>query len=375
MQPHLPPWLRSLRNWQHQVRFRPAFPFVESAFDYVESLENSLRFAWTDDLVEHIETFLPSEAVEYPLPPNAPRGFVQRHAFPDAWFAVLRDVNVSPNSGLAWRTRPNKVLVETVGELRPALISRREPARGQPIDLAVVAALGVNAFHFFIEVAPLLAHVKRAGFRPSIVVPLGSLPFVEEAIRVLFGSDAVILRPSSTFRATRLLAARRDAPAGIVRPGSARLAREAFLATLPPERMPTGPEHVYVTRRGARARRIENEDELEAYLVSLGFTPVELAGLAFADQVAAFRNARTIVGLHGAGLTHMHWAREGARIIELFPRSEKNGNNCYATMSSALGFSYDFAFLKPSVLNPHGRFEPSILDGLLLPDVNRAHSS
>ena len=43
-----------------------------------------------------------------------------------------------------------------------------------------------------------------------------------------------------------------------------------------------------------------------------------LSGMSVRDQVRLFRDARTIVAPHGAGLTNMIYA-EHARIIELLP--------------------------------------------------------
>jgi len=362
---HLTPWLQSLRTWQHHVRFRPAFPFIETAHQYVTHLQDALRFAWADDLIESIETYLPGTPVAFPFAPDAPRGFVRHHTFSDAWFAVLHDVNVSPVSGLAWRNRPTRYFVETAGDLRPAWVARREPAKHEVADLAVVASQSWNAFHFLIEVGPLLAHVRAKGHQPQVIIPQGSLPFVEEAVKVLFGVDVPIVRPFGTVRVARLLASRRDAPFHIVRPEAARKVRDAFLSHLPDPPGKRGSERVYVSRRRAAARRIENEDALEAALVDRGFTPIDLTSLTFPEQVAAFRNAHTIVGLHGAGLTHMLWGREGARLIEVLPWTDRHGNNSMATLALGLGFRYDHAVLEPSPVNPYGRFAPSSLDALL----------
>lgn len=46
---------------------------------------------------------------------------------------------------------------------------------------------------------------------------------------------------------------------------------------------------------------------------------VQLESLPFFDQVYLFSRAWRVVGQHGAGLSHMIWAREGAALVEAIP--------------------------------------------------------
>lgn len=76
---------------------------------------------------------------------------------------------------------------------------------------------------------------------------------------------------------------------------------------------------IYITRNTAHYRFIENDSEFQDFLKSRGFEFVEFDGLSFRDQANALIGADVIVGVHGAGLSNIIFAPEGARLIEICP--------------------------------------------------------
>ncbi|MBH0238445.1 glycosyltransferase family 61 protein [Methylobrevis albus] len=83
----------------------------------------------------------------------------------------------------------------------------------------------------------------------------------------------------------------------------------------------SAPRRLYISRRDATRRAIDGEDRLEAALESRGFTPLLFSKLPFAHQIAAAMAADVIVAPHGAGLSHILFAKPTARIVELLPVS------------------------------------------------------
>jgi capsular polysaccharide biosynthesis protein len=65
------------------------------------------------------------------------------------------------------------------------------------------------------------------------------------------------------------------------------------------------PKRLYITRQDAAFRRLSNEEAIISLLEKRGFSAVELGKLPFAQQVASFRQAELVVGVHGAGLSHV----------------------------------------------------------------------
>jgi capsular polysaccharide biosynthesis protein len=59
---------------------------------------------------------------------------------------------------------------------------------------------------------------------------------------------------------------------------------------------------IYLSRRGAKHRRITNEAALWQLLAPYGFEQVEVERLTFREQVELFHRCEILVGAHGAGL-------------------------------------------------------------------------
>jgi len=76
---------------------------------------------------------------------------------------------------------------------------------------------------------------------------------------------------------------------------------------------------IFVSRRDASLRKMNNEDSLAQVLIGQGFIRVELGSLGFDEQQLIFANASCIVSQHGAGLANLLWSRAGTRVIEIFP--------------------------------------------------------
>lgn len=75
---------------------------------------------------------------------------------------------------------------------------------------------------------------------------------------------------------------------------------------------------VFVSRRGS-PRNVADQDAFEDVLKANGFHIVTPGSLSFYDQVRTFKNAEIIVGVMGAGMTNILFAKRGAKIINLSP--------------------------------------------------------
>ncbi len=97
---------------------------------------------------------------------------------------------------------------------------------------------------------------------------------------------------------------------------------------------------LYISRRGARQRRIVNEDALVEALQALGYTCVESEKLGFFEQAAIYSRAREIVAPHGAGLVNLLFTRPGGRLLEVFPEAIPPGGMCYWSLAFAMQWDY-----------------------------------
>jgi len=97
-------------------------------------------------------------------------------------------------------------------------------------------------------------------------------------------------------------------------------------------------KRIYVTREGASTRRLLNEAELTAMLVSdFGFRSVRNEEFNLVEQMSRYRGAEVVMGPHGAGLTNVVYAEKPKALVELFHSYRQP---FYAALSQALGIAY-----------------------------------
>jgi hypothetical protein len=111
-----------------------------------------------------------------------------------------------------------------------------------------------------------------------------------------------------------------------------------------------GERKIYISRQQARQRRMLNEEEILPILYKHGFQVVFAECLTFSQQVKLFGEANCILGIHGAGLTNMLFAKSGAQVLEIQPDHQDSSRTHYWMMASTLGHNYK-CMLGQSILN------------------------
>ncbi|MDG6094983.1 glycosyltransferase family 61 protein [Acetobacter sp. AN02] len=81
---------------------------------------------------------------------------------------------------------------------------------------------------------------------------------------------------------------------------------------------------IYISRQDTKARPILNEEALIEQMKNLGFEIFVATGKPLMEQVEIFREARLVVAGHGAGVSNMLFAQEGAVLLELIQGSYLN---------------------------------------------------
>jgi capsular polysaccharide biosynthesis protein len=108
---------------------------------------------------------------------------------------------------------------------------------------------------------------------------------------------------------------------------------------------PTNHERIYISRKGRR--RILNEPEIVEVLKSLNFTILEDEPRLVAEQITLYRNAKVIIGPHGASFANILNCKPGTILIELFP--DDYHPDYFRFMSHIFGLDY-FAIFEDSVV-------------------------
>lgn len=233
----------------------------------------------------------------------------------------------------------------------PALLRRRQAAAeraGQPIEeIGLDEAVfigdefpGPNLCHFLFDHATRIEVYRRAGVDIAQVTVIGPelrsdyqrvvagglgvrayLPVTRRARlrigRLWVGSNCHDLRHPAHWAADWAMASLRA------------------LFDLAPRRPP---RRLLVSRVDSPWRRLGNEAEVAAVLAPLGFEVIVPGRLAFADQIAAFRDATHVVAPHGAGLANILFCAPGTQVLEVF--HPHYGTWAYAMLNASLGLRY-----------------------------------
>lgn len=104
-------------------------------------------------------------------------------------------------------------------------------------------------------------------------------------------------------------------------------------------------ERIYVSRSKSR-RSMPSEIAIENYLQDKGFMIVHAEDFSFVDQMELFANAKLIIGIHGAGLSHGLWS-EDCNLIELMPINRVN--RCFEWQALICGRDYQMVYFDPNL--------------------------
>ncbi|MBR0673058.1 glycosyltransferase family 61 protein [Neoroseomonas soli] len=232
---------------------------------------------------------------------------------------VHRDVFVNRH-GHIWRPDGGvlgMLVTSLPGSARAAMtVAPRIPAG--------VLATGVtnNLHHWLNGYLPSFAWRFAPGVPRSlpILVRDDAAPFQTASLDLLAGPDLPVLPVGEACRVDVLYSVtHRTGRAEAGSPAAALHDRIAAAADAASSLPPPGGPRLYISRRDAALRPMENEAEFEAVLEAMGFVAVMMSRLPFAEQVRAVRAASVIVAPHGAGLALLALARPGVKVFELMP--------------------------------------------------------
>lgn len=113
--------------------------------------------------------------------------------------------------------------------------------------------------------------------------------------------------------------------------------RRRILRGLSLKETPNPDLRIYLSRSGAKRRRIANEAAVMQSLRSYGFIEVKPETMSMREQVSLFLRAEVIVGPHGAALGGIVFAPR-AKVLVLYP--ERHPGEYFYTMARRLGIEH-----------------------------------
>jgi len=109
---------------------------------------------------------------------------------------------------------------------------------------------------------------------------------------------------------------------------------------------------IYISREKAPKRKIANEKAVVQILTKYGYEPHCFEDYSLQKQITLCAEAKSIVGLHGAGLTNILFLHEKGQLLEFRNQNDKN-NNCYFSLASDLNIDYYYQINKGNKRDTH----------------------
>jgi hypothetical protein len=203
-------------------------------------------------------------------------------------------------------------------------------------------------FHWFSDVLPAIEAVRHlesaSGLRVKFLVSRPLRPWQKDTLALLGVSEPdIVCWDGSCVRVPRLVVSsvRTDGWTCLPSIASLRWIRTEMLRTAVPDA--ATPPYIYIRRTGRR--KISNEEEMTAFMESRGIVPLDMEGIPIVSQIQMFKQARLIVGSHGAGLTNLIFC-DRAEVVELFGPWK---SLCFAAIARGFGHGYAAVDLLPEV--------------------------
>ena len=228
---------------------------------------------------------------------------------------------------------------------KPRLLKQRTAPAG---SLFVLSCNG-HFYHLFAnDIIPLLSFLRRRGaemgpvhivtrpdFPPFVRDTLNALCEADKNLRVLQLDKSERIVDASVLWLSRYAETREWLP--VTRAEADELTE---ILSAYHQLGPAGPaeRRLFVSRGGARLRRLKNEEELKPEMTRRGFEWFTPRADDHKAQIEAFRSASVVVTVHGAALTNLLFCRPGTLVVELFPSNHIKSPYCWLAMR--LGLRY-----------------------------------
>lgn len=204
-------------------------------------------------------------------------------------------------------------------------------------------------FHWFRDQLPRLQGVeeyeRRTGKTVEILLPENPQKWLLQSIELMGYKDRCTVWSGKSVSVEHLILPtvarykKRPPERFSFTPESAAFLVDRISSHLPPKvQSQRFAKKVYISRRNATWRRVQNEEEVMNALRPLGFELFVPDEMTVAEQVQLFKGAEWIISLHGSNLTNILFCEEGAKVIEFFTKGWERLD--YWNIASARGLTY-----------------------------------
>jgi len=309
----------------------------------VRTLVEGLETSEIKDHLRGYEIYQPTLIEKYNFPIDYPSYFRREKAYDNRYVYKLKNVIVSPSSGLCW-IEERKIFLESVGSLQRVMgwggnyVEIVKPVSCKE-KTEIICFPDTGYFHWLLEILPAFINQVKKTNNINVLVSNSPSKYQLDVLNILISgkNQNIIIRSDKPVKVGNYIMTSIEPYSGFVTKSDLQILKETFLPLIEKGSEKT---KIYISRRGNNKRRLSNEKELEDELQKLGFQIVRLEEYNFLEQVEIIHSAFIIIAPHGAGLANLVFAEKGTNAIEIFPHWLFN--DCFARLSlnNSLNYSY-----------------------------------
>ena len=197
-------------------------------------------------------------------------------------------------------------------------------------------------FHWICDVLPRLVAAESYLSDSYFLLPEKyNTPFIRGTLSAFSFKGIQVIPENSYAQAPSLIIPGHTAPTGNYYPEILLKVKEKLLR-LCKNNSGSG-EKVYISRKKAAYRHIENEEQVIRTAEANGFATIFFEDHTIAEQIVIAASAKYMVGLHGAGLTNILFMNENTAVLELKHAGDKH-NLSYYSLAAVQKIKYHYLF-------------------------------
>ncbi|MCW5906559.1 MAG: glycosyltransferase family 61 protein [Chitinophagales bacterium] len=177
-------------------------------------------------------------------------------------------------------------------------------------------------FFWLTDCLPKLIRTLKFHRQVKLIYPENwkNIAFVNDTLQLFPNLKYQVIPKGVHMQVAKLMLPETRRWSNAIDPREVELTREFVFTELDKQGIATNlGEKIYISRNKAARRKPVNNDEVEQLIKNYGFTSVCMEEFSFLEQLSIMRNAKAVVGLHGAGLANSMFMQKEGSILELSP--------------------------------------------------------
>jgi Glycosyltransferase 61 len=196
---------------------------------------------------------------------------------------------------------------------------------------------GAGYWHWLFDSVARLSLIDRFPPETQVITPPLS-PWMRWFLERLNLGSRILETEATALRVENFYFSSPSSMTGCWNPYAVNFLRKSFLPFGSPP-SDSLPKRFYILREGY-TRKIANESEVRELFTANGWSLIAPEKLSIPDQIALFRDAEAIAGLHGSALTNLLWCPPSARVLEFVPNNFMAGAFEWLARNNGLSHQY-----------------------------------